>query len=73
MISILIAIGLVIIICAVVGLAAFFHRLLDIEVSYEPYSKIVVWSYWKYFVFWWCIISPIAFFIVGCNTDFLFK
>jgi len=73
MISILIAIGLVVVICAIVGLVAFFHKLLDIELSLAPYSKIVIWSYWKYFVFWWCIISPIAFFISGCNTEFLFK
>ena len=73
MISILIAIGLVVFICAIVGLVAFFHKLTDIELSLAPYSKIVIWSYWKYFVIWWCIISPVAFFIAGCNTEFLFK
>lgn len=73
MILMLTVIGLVVFICAIVGLVAFFHKLSDVELSSAPYSKIVIWSYWKYFVLWWCIISPIAFFIAGYNTEFLFK
>lgn len=66
------SIGLLALICITTALVAFFHKIIDTDISLQPYSNIVVWSYLKYYVFWWCIIAPIATLLVGINFEVLF-